>query len=874
MIATPEAPEDERIDVGVAIVGGGPAGLAAAIRLGQLLADDPALTEQLGEVPIALVDKGRTVGSHQLSGAVVNPAALRELLPGVSLESLTSYGEVRREAVHFLTEQLACAAPADAAAVPQQGQPRLLARAARARAGRAGRGARGDAAARDRRAARCSSRMTRCEACAPATRACCATARRVPAFEPGAELHASVTVLADGVQGLLTSAAIDRFGAPGREPAGVRARREGDLEGSAARSTGSSTRSAGRCAARAKYHEFGGSFIYPMGDDLISLGFVAGLDSADASLSVHDLLQELKTHPLVARAARGRRARRLGREGDPRGRLLGRCPRACRRPARVICGDAAGFVNVPKLKGVHYAMRSGMLAAETIYEALKRPEADVTAPGALGLYDAQVRESEIWSDLHRVRNMRQAFQKGLVVGGALAGMMDTTGGALPPGRFHQHADAEQALFDGARTYPAPDGKLTFDKLSSVFLSGNRSRDDQPDHIRIQQHGAEARRPGLGLDVPGATSTRSRTADADGQRRGARHAVELRPVRRDHRQGRTADRARGWQRARVHADVSEDEAPEGLVPRFARPHLRAGDPTGWFEPVYAAAGDDITEVPWVDLEPNRHLVAWLEREGAHGEGRRAAIVGCGTRGRRRAAARARLRCDRLRHLADRDRLGSAAVSGGAVRGGGSAGATRGARGVVRVRVRGVHAAGAARRRSGTRRSTVSRRSLAPGGTLLVVTFGRGEDEDPGRLPWPFTRGPAGTVRGAGPHRGALRGLPRRGRARADALPGGVRTHLTQRVASPEPEETTRTTGRDRSRKSHPSKRANLGTSQWLGVQVGRDRVTMSAALLPAARTQKLEKPRQTRHTRQSRQRSCSDPRVTGGPLQGGRTNEIV
>ena len=103
VISAPEAPEDERIDVGVAIVGGGPAGLAAAIRLGQLLAGDPELGEQLGEVPIALLDKGRTVGAHQLSGAVVNPGALRELLPNASLESLSSYGEVRREAVHFLT---------------------------------------------------------------------------------------------------------------------------------------------------------------------------------------------------------------------------------------------------------------------------------------------------------------------------------------------------------------------------------------------------------------------------------------------------------------------------------------------------------------------------------------------------------------------------------------------------------------------------------------------------------------------------------------------------------------------------------------------------------------------------------------------------
>jgi electron-transferring-flavoprotein dehydrogenase len=200
---------------------------------------------------------------------------------------------------------------------------------------------------------------------------------------------------------------------------------------------------------------------------------------------VHDLLQELKTHPLVRQILEGGERIGWGAKAIPEGGFWS-LPASVSPRGALICGDAAGFVNVPKLKGVHYALRSGMLAAETIYEALRRPNADLAAPGALGLYDAQVRESEIWSDLHRVRNMRQAFQKGLVVGGALAGMMDVTRGALPPGRFRQEPDAERPLFDGGRTYPAADGVLTFDKLSSVFLSGNRSRDDQPDHIRIQR----------------------------------------------------------------------------------------------------------------------------------------------------------------------------------------------------------------------------------------------------------------------------------------------------------------------------------------------------------------------------------------------------
>jgi electron-transferring-flavoprotein dehydrogenase len=483
VIAAPQAPEDERIDVGIAIVGGGPAGLAAAIRLGQLLADDPALTEQLGEVPIALVDKGRTIGSHQLSGAVVNPAALRQLLPNVSLESLSSYGEVRREAVHFLTgSSRAIRLPTPPPFHNKGNHIFSLARLARALAEQAEElgvmllpetGAQqllvgGDAVQGVR-----TGDKGRLRDGSPG-----------PAFEPGAELHAHATVLADGVQGLLTSAAISHFGLEGENPQVYALGVKEIWKVPHALDRVIHTLGWPLRAAR-KYHEFGGSFIYPMGPEHVSLGFVAGLDSADASLSVHDLLQELKTHPLVRKILEGGARVGWGAKAIPEGGFWS-LPASVSPPGAVICGDAAGFVNVPKLKGVHYALRSGMLAAETIYEALKRPNADLSARGALGLYDAQVRESEIWSDLHRVRNMRQAFERGLIVGGALAGMMDTTRGALPPGHFRQEADAERPLFDGGRRFPAPDGVLTFDKLSSVFLSGNRSRDDQPDHIRIRR----------------------------------------------------------------------------------------------------------------------------------------------------------------------------------------------------------------------------------------------------------------------------------------------------------------------------------------------------------------------------------------------------
>jgi len=143
-------------------------------------------------------------------------------------------------------------------------------------------------------------------------------------------------------------------------------------------------------------------------------------------------------------------------------------------------------VNVPKLKGVHLAMRAGMIAATQAYILVK---ADRLAGASLTSYDIAVRTSEIGTDLYRSRNMKQPFSKGFFIGGAIANVMEATGGKFPGGKWTNHRDSDHNLVLGGRskTYPQPDGKLTFDKLSSVFLSGNKTRDDQPDHIRVERY---------------------------------------------------------------------------------------------------------------------------------------------------------------------------------------------------------------------------------------------------------------------------------------------------------------------------------------------------------------------------------------------------
>ncbi len=210
---------------------------------------------------------------------------------------------------------------------------------------------------------------------------------------------------------------------------------------------------------------------------------VVGLDYRDAALSVHDLLQELKTHPRIRRLLEGGERLQWGAKTIPEGGFVA-LPERFHAPGLLLAGDGVGLVNVPALKGIHYAIESGRLAAEAAWRTLER---GTTMRSALASYDESIRSSFIWRDLHEVRNMRQAFGHGFYVGGAMASAMTVTKGHFPPGDADTERDAEQSIIktERDRLYPHADGRLTFDKLSSVFASGNRTRDDQPNHIRVQ-----------------------------------------------------------------------------------------------------------------------------------------------------------------------------------------------------------------------------------------------------------------------------------------------------------------------------------------------------------------------------------------------------
>ena len=480
-IASPTDPVDERIDVGFLIVGAGPAGLAAAIRLGQLVEEQPDLAERLGEVPVAVLEKGKAPGSHLLSGAVINPRGLQRLFKGRKrIDELPFYGEVHGESVLFLTKKHALRIPTPPTMVNHRNYIASLSQLGRWLGDEAE--ALGVTILPETSAGRLLVDGGRVVGVRTGDRGRGRGGEELGNFEPGSDIAARVTILAEGTQGHLTGAALEHFNLRSDNPQvwalGVKeVWKVAKPLREVVHTMGWPLRG-GR-----KFREFGGSFIYPMGDDMVTVGLVVGLDYRDAELSVHDLLQELKTHPRVQKILAGGERVQWGAKTIPEGGLVA-LPKKLHAPGLLMCGDGVGLVNVPALKGIHYAIESGRLAAEAAWRTLER---GASARDALASYDESVRESFIWSDLKEVRNMRQAFGRGFYVGGALASAMTATKGRFPSGDKPTERDAEQSLIvtDRAKSYPVPDGVLTFDKLSSVFASGNRTRDDQPNHIRVQ-----------------------------------------------------------------------------------------------------------------------------------------------------------------------------------------------------------------------------------------------------------------------------------------------------------------------------------------------------------------------------------------------------
>jgi electron-transferring-flavoprotein dehydrogenase len=481
-VAQPTDPAEDRIEVGVLIVGAGPAGLACAIRLGALLAETPELAAQLGDVPVAILDKGKQPGSHLLSGAVVNPRSLRQLFgAGFRLEELPAYGPVPAESVYVLSRSAALPIPTPPSMRNKANLIVSLSQVGRWLAQRAEDG--GATILPETTGERLLITDGRVVGVRTGDKGRGPTGEPLRNFEPGTDIVAKVTVLAEGTQGHLTGVALDHFGlrpaAPQVWELGVKEvwRVSKPLD-RVIHTMGWPLRTA------AKYREFGGSFIYPMGADHLAIGMVVGLDYRDVALSVHDLLQELKTHPKIRPLLEGGERVEWGAKTIPGGGFHS-LPTRLHAPGMLMCGDGPGMVNIPALKGIHYAIESGRLAAEAAAASFAHPEDDA----ALTSYDDAVLSGFIGRDLWESRDIRQVFGRGFFVGGALAGVMMASKGRVSLGKMPSEPDVTRPVLrtDRAARYPVPDGKLTFDKLSSVYAAGNQTRDDQPNHIRVIDH---------------------------------------------------------------------------------------------------------------------------------------------------------------------------------------------------------------------------------------------------------------------------------------------------------------------------------------------------------------------------------------------------
>jgi electron-transferring-flavoprotein dehydrogenase len=469
-----QPPSAEALEMDVTFVGAGPAGLAGAIELARLVKQDQERGGTMPDLNIAVLEKAGSLGEHNLSGAVVNPRAFRELFPELTDKDFPFRQAVSTETVQMLTSSGGYTIPTP----PTMHNSGFYT-------------------------------ASLCEIVRWLGEKAEALGVNVfPGFPVGG-------LLVDGsaVKGVRTVASgLDREGHPGdgyQEPTDVTARITVLTEGTRGplaqawrqwQKIGSANPQIFALGVKEVWKvkqpldriihtlgwplprdAFGGSFMYPLGPDMVAIGLVVGLDYRESTLDVHGLLQQLKLHPQFRPRLEGGELLEWGAKTIPEGGFYA-LPERLSGDGLLLAGDTAGFVDVPSLKGIHYAMQSGIYAARAAFASLKANESSASS---LASYDRTVRESYIVQDMYKTRNMRLAFKSGFFVGGAKAGLMTLTGGKLFGRKIEVEEDAaEPREVVAPSPAPAPDGALTFSKVDAVFKAGNATRDTIPSHLIV------------------------------------------------------------------------------------------------------------------------------------------------------------------------------------------------------------------------------------------------------------------------------------------------------------------------------------------------------------------------------------------------------
>ncbi|MCC7046262.1 MAG: electron transfer flavoprotein-ubiquinone oxidoreductase [Alphaproteobacteria bacterium] len=465
----------------VVIVGGGPSGLAAAIRLKQRAAESGR------ELGVCVVEKGSEIGAHILSGAVFEPRALDELIPDWKDKGAPLDTPAAEDRFLFLTASRAIRLPTP----PQMRNhgnyiislgnlcrwlgPQAEALGVEIYPGFAAAEVLYDEAGR-------------VVGVATGDMGIGKDGKPTANYQPGVELRAKQTIFAEGCRGSLTKTLFQRFKLrAGADPQtfGIGLKELWEVD-PAKHHPGQITHTVGWPVDMATY---GGSFLYHLapreGACQVAVGFVIGLDYANPYLSPFEEFQRFKTHPAIRPVFEGGKRVAYGARALNEGGFQA-IPKLT-FPGGLLIGCTAGFLNVPKIKGSHTAMKSGMVAAEAVFDAL----ADGTDGGEVAAYPERLRESWLWDELYKVRNVRPGFHRGLLAGLANAAI-DTYvfRGKAPWTLHHQpdHASLKPAALSRPIDYPKPDGKVSFDRLSSVFISNTNHEENQPAHLKVADVG--------------------------------------------------------------------------------------------------------------------------------------------------------------------------------------------------------------------------------------------------------------------------------------------------------------------------------------------------------------------------------------------------